>query len=232
MDWGSLRTTALNRPDSLALTLERLILSGEVGGGSKFPPERELAAELGVSRTSLRDALRALELKNFIVRSPGTGTVVVDPRQSPQANVIASGLDVESASLAQVMDVRACIEPPVAARAAANATRLEVIQLQRLVEEMHLNQTPKQFAELDRVFHRAIALYTHNPLLPRLLDRITEIIEVSRSDGYLTPARQRSSIAEHAAIVDAIAAKDPVRAHEAAERHIESIQKRIGALDD
>ena len=228
MNWDALQTTALNRPDSLALMLERLILSGEVKSGARFPPERELAAKLGVSRSSLRDALRALELKNFIVRSPGTGTVVVDAAQSPHANVLASGLDVDSASLAQVMDVRACIEPPVAARAATNATRLEVLQLQRLLDEMRLNQTPKEFAELDRVFHHAIALYTHNPLLPRLLDRIAEIIEVSRDANFLTPARQRSSAAEHAAIVEAIAAKDPAQAYAAAERHIASIQNRLG----
>lgn len=219
----------MNRADSLALVLERLILSGEVKEGSRFPPERELAAQLGVSRTSLRDALRALELKNFIMRSPGIGTVVVDARQSSQANVIASGLDVDSASLAQVMDVRACIEPAVAARAAKNTTSLEIVQLQRLLEEMRLNQTPKQFSELDRVFHRAIAMYTHNPLLPRLLDRLAEIIEVSRDDSLLTAARQRSSIAEHAEIVDAIAARDSARAYRAAEQHIESIQKQIGA---
>lgn len=229
MDWDDLRATTLNRPDSLALALERLILSGDLATGAKLPPERTLSEQLGVSRASLRDALRDLEVRNLISRKPGTGTVVLDPGDSADVDALVSDMDPSMSSLMDVLDVRGCIEPPVTARAAQRATRLEILQLENLISEMRLRQSPKEFAELDRTFHRAIARYTHNPFLPRLLDRISEIIELSRDDSVLTEERQMSSLIEHTEIVEAIAARDSKRAFDASERHIISIRSRLRA---
>ena len=230
LDWSQLSRPGLSSPDQLVVTLERLIIGGELAIGDRLPPEREFAHQLKVSRSTLREALRVLELAGLIDRAPGRGTVILGPGKTPKGNVLASGLDVDQSELIDVMDVRACIEPPVAARAARRATRLDVVQLQQLVAEMSMELSITEFARLDRQFHRTIAQYAYNPLLLRLLDRVSEIIEYSRKDQLLTRSRQRSSIKEHREIVDAIAAGNEEAAYRASRAHIQSVQDRLVAL--
>ncbi|MEU8719419.1 FCD domain-containing protein [Streptomyces antimycoticus] len=78
------------------------------------------------------------------------------------------------------MEVRACIEPSVTARAARRATPADIVQLHALLDAMRRELTRREFTDLDRTFHRAIAQYTRNPLLLRLLDRVYEIGEPGR----------------------------------------------------
>lgn len=220
VDWGSLKRETTSLTDTISLSLERLILEGNLVDGDRLPPERELAAQLGVSRNSLRDALRSLELHGLIERKQGRGTVVRDRSQSPRGDVLASGLDLHNGDFMQAIDVRACIEPPIAARAAVRVSALDVAQLERLLDDMARDIDVEEFRRLDRLFHRAIAQYTHNPLLLRLLDRVSEIIEVTRRSLPITRTTRRRAIEEHRAIVDAIAAHDPDAAYAAAAEHI------------
>ncbi|WP_016698441.1 FadR/GntR family transcriptional regulator [Actinoalloteichus spitiensis] len=229
MDWHRLRRPSLSRPDTLAIDIERLILTGSLRPGDRVPAERELAAALGVSRGSVREALRDLASRGLVARRPGSGTVVLDPTASRFGEVLASGLDADRIELLQVMEVRACVEPPVAARAALRATPANVAQLAGLVDEMTRDPTPAGFADLDRTFHRAIAQYTHNPLLVRLLDRVHEITEASRDESLVSAARRRSSIEEHREILRAIERHDPEGASAATAAHIDSVLRRITA---
>jgi len=230
MTVNQIRRGPLSTADSLVVQIERLILANEIQVGAKLPPERELAQTLKVSRTSLRDALRSLEMRGRVRRQPGLGTVITDPGATPYGNVLASGLDVAPAGLDDVMDVRACIEPPIAARAATRASSTDIAQLHRLIEEMTIELTPREYAKLDHIFHRTVAQCAQNPLLLRLLDRVSEIIEPSRGSSYLTKSRQRLSIAEHGEIVKAISARDPDAAFLAATAHVESILAETAKL--
>lgn len=226
------RRATLSTADNLVVQIERLILANEIQVGAKLPPERELAQTLKVSRTSLRDALRSLEMRGRVRRQPGLGTVITDPGATAQGNVLASGLDVAPAGLGDVMDVRACIEPPIAARAATRASSTDIAQLHRLIDEMTIELTPREYAKLDHIFHRTVAQCAQNPLLLRLLDRVSEIIEPSRESSYLTKSRQRLSIVEHREIVRAIATRNPEAAFLAATTHVESILAETAKLSD
>ncbi len=225
--WGRLVGEHMTVPDSLAQRLERMILSGELVEGDRLPPEREFSATLGVSRNTLREALRVLELRGLLERKQGSGTHVRKVADSKHATSLAASLDEEVLSLVQVMELRACIEPPVAAFAAQRANPADIDQLHQLIEEMKLVSRPQMFADLDRLFHRSIAQYTHNPMLLRLLDKITEVIEVSRQELFLSESRQASSLREHIAIFEAIKARDADAAFSAAHAHVESIQNRL-----
>lgn len=86
------------------------------------------------------------------------------------------------------MEVRACIEPSVTARAARRATPADIVQLHALLDAMRREPTRREFTDLDRTFHRAIAQYTRNPLLLRLLDRVYEIGEPGRRENSLSAA--------------------------------------------
>ncbi|MGY1813378.1 FadR/GntR family transcriptional regulator [Blastococcus sp. SYSU D00820] len=216
-----------SRADTVASRLERQILDGTLAPGDRLPPERELAESLGVSRGSVREALRDLAVRGLVDRTRGRGTTVLRPGGTLTGLALAGGLDADQIELVQVMDVRACIEPSVAGRAARNATAQDVAQLEALLVEMETEQRPASFARLDRTFHRAIAQYSSNPLLVRLHDRVQELIEPSRREHLLTADRMRSSRREHDRIVAAIRAGDEAGAVAAAAAHVASVQRQI-----
>jgi GntR family transcriptional repressor for pyruvate dehydrogenase complex len=195
-----------------------------------LPPERELAEKLHVSRSSVREALRDLESRGMLERRPGLGTRVLDPGATARGRALAAGLEAEHAELLQVMELRSCIEPALAGRAAAKATSRDLAQLRGLLEKMSLAGEAQEFSVLDRTFHRAIAQCTYNPLLLRLFDLVHELAEPSRRIALVTPQRMQSSIQEHMAILRAIEAGDPGAAVRAAAEHVDSVQGAIKTL--
>lgn len=226
VDWASLDRVALSRSDSVAVDLERLILNGELGPGDRLPPERELAELAGVSRTSVRDALHDLEMRGLIDRKPGRGTIV---KAAPEefAGLARLNSPEDISKLTHVMEVRAIIEPPIAARAAARATRRDIAQLHSLLDDMTTELKPAEFADIDRQFHRAVAQCTKNPLLGALLDTVNDLIAPSRSNALQTRDRRRTSIHGHREIVSAIEAHDEEAAFRSAAAHIDSVRERI-----
>jgi GntR family transcriptional regulator, transcriptional repressor for pyruvate dehydrogenase complex len=230
VDWSSLESRTLSRPDALAVAIERLIFEGELGPNERIPGERDLARMLDISRASVREALRDLEQRGLVDRRPGRGTIVRDPTESANGDVLATALGGEQLEIEQVMEVRACIEPSIAGRTAMRATERDIAQLTEILESMRAERSAKRFAHFDRTFHHAIAQYTHNPLLVRLLEAVNDLIEPSRSEALQSAARRRASIDDHQRILDAVAAHDPEAAIAAAQAHIESVQRQIIAL--
>ncbi|CAA9325497.1 MAG: hypothetical protein AVDCRST_MAG36-646 [uncultured Nocardioidaceae bacterium] len=227
MDWQQVRTRSLSRPDRLVIELERMIVSGELPSGARVPPERDLARMLDVSRTSVREALRDLARRGLIDRRPGRGTLVAHPGASPTGDALVSGLGDEEAALARIMEVRACVEPAVAARAAQRATPRDVEALRAILERQERAAPGLPFADLDRAFHAAIAMYTQNPLLSRLLDNISDLVEPSRGVHLQSAGRRRTSLAEHRLIFDAIAAGDAEAARDGAAEHVRSVERLV-----
>ncbi len=224
---GGMPLARPSRADAVSVHLERLVLDGTLAPGDRLPPERELAETLGVSRGSVREAMRDLAVRGLVERTPGRGTTVLRPGGTLTGLALAGGLDADQIELAQVMDVRACIEPSVAGRAAGNVTAHGVAQLEALLVEMAAEHRPAEFGRLDRTFHRAIAQYSANPLLVRLHDRVQELIEPSRRRHLLTADRMRSSRRDHQRIVDAIRAGDESGAVAAAAAHVANVQRQI-----
>jgi branched-chain amino acid transport system permease protein len=214
VEWSRLRTGAVQVGDSLAATLQRMIVDAEIAEGERLPPERELAAALGVSRASVRDALRRLELIGLVDRRPGRGTVVVDPHRSELSGDLLERLDVPVRTLKEVMDLRATLEPPIAARAAARATRADLRRLHEVQSALEAPHSLDAGIELDVRFHSEIARATHNPLLVRLVDIASEWFGASRGAALQTEKRRQAMLVAHRTILQAIEARDP----DAAER--------------
>lgn len=225
VEWAELAPTSLSLPAELATDIERLILAGELPPGAKLPPERELATTLGVSRASIRDALRDLEMRGLLERTPGRGTIVADRPSSGVGRALLRELDPRSRDLLEVMEIRSIIEPPMTARAALRATAREVAQLQQLVESMSPELDAEEYASLDLAFHQAIARCTHNQLLARVLEAVNPMTAVSRSDRLQSPERRVASIAGHRRILEALRAHDPEAASAAAAEHVTAVQQ-------
>ena len=230
MDWPHVnRFVTLSLPDRLSIEIEKLIMGGQIEVGAKLPPERVLADSLGVSRVSIRQALHELETRGFIDRRPGRGTIILsatDAANKPGAS-IASAFASESRDITDVMELRAIIEPPIAAITAARATPRDIAQLRDLVDQMSMDVSASRYAELDRSFHQAIAQYTHKPLLSMLTEQIATLVAPSRNLSLQTKQRRRNSTKEHRRILDAIAASDPDAAEASAAAHIESITAEV-----
>lgn len=233
MDWTSMKpATTLSLPDRLSVDLERLILDGELAPGDRLPPERALAEHLGVSRVSIREALRELENRGLIDRKPGRGTVVLSPgERSGIADRIGEAVNAASAEIRDIMELRAIVEPPIARITAGRARPRDIAQLRELVEAMESESAKDRYAELDRAFHQSIAQYTHNPLLELINEQIAQQIAPSRGSRYQTRARRRVSSAAHRRIFEAIAAGDGDLAEAEARAHVLDIADQIALAD-
>lgn len=230
MDWSNVnRIAILSLPDRVSIEIEKLIMTGKLEVGSKLPPERVLAHSLGVSRVSIRQALHELEVRGLIDRRPGRGTVIVSAtEESSQSRAsIAAALSSGGHELANVMELRAIIEPPIAGLTASRATERDTAQLRNLVLQMSLDVSVEAYAEIDSAFHQAIAQYTHNPLLSMLTKQIATLIAPSRCANLQTKRRRKNSTDEHEKILQAIVAHDPEAAESAAATHIRSITEEI-----
>jgi GntR family transcriptional repressor for pyruvate dehydrogenase complex len=225
-DWVGIHHSQLSVPDNLAVEIERLILSGLLPVGGRIPPERELAELWGLSRSSVRDALKQLALRGLIERRPGRGTIVVE-KVNQLGGTLIDLLNDGQHELLQVMEVRTVIEPSVAARAAQRARPVDLEELAQLLREMSEKVTVKRFAELDRTFHLSIARATGNPLLVSLLERVGEIVDQSPHELLQSRSEHLTTLSEHAAIFQALCERDPEAAEAAALAHLESVQQQI-----
>jgi GntR family transcriptional regulator, transcriptional repressor for pyruvate dehydrogenase complex len=229
IDWSSVHVGGRSVADDLVARLRRMIFDGELAPGARLPPERELQSVLGVSRVSVREALYQLELQGLVDRRPGRGTVVVAPDRSDRAPTLLAILTAGDRDLLELMDLRAAIEPPIAARAAARATVADVQELRDLVDEMQRTSAVERVIELDEAFHAAIGRATHNPLFAQFLDVIRDWLHATRRGALQSDRRRRESIEAHTRIVAAISARDADAAATAMREHIEAVNRLLEA---
>jgi GntR family transcriptional regulator, transcriptional repressor for pyruvate dehydrogenase complex len=202
--------------------LRHMIASGRLVAGQKFPPEADLCDELGVSRGSLREAVRMLSALGVIESRHGSGTYVSQLRPEEIIGSLALTVDLLPLSgLLDMYELRRVLESHAAAQAAARITAEAEAELLSLIEEMEATSNPDLASSLDARFHAAIAGAGGNPTLMALLG-----VFRSRSRAYQVfelpngPDLKRISDLGHRAIAEAIVGRDPVAASVAAAAHV------------
>jgi len=209
--------------------LRRYIADGAFAVGVRLPPERQLTDELGMTRTMLRKALDALERDGIIWRHVGKGTFIAGG--SPQAPTSAMVELGRQLTPFRMMRARMAIEPAIAREAAVNASGDTQIRMRRALDRSKLAATWKEYEAQDDVFHRTIAEASDNLLLLSLFDQLNGVRRavawgnVSRQSAQ--PSPDHSSFAEHEAISEAIARRDPVAAYESMRVHLRSVSQRL-----
>ncbi|SCL26835.1 DNA-binding transcriptional regulator, FadR family [Micromonospora rhizosphaerae] len=202
--------------------LRQMISSGRLAAGQKFPPEAELCEELGVSRGSLREAVRMLSALRVIDSRHGSGTYVA--RLVPEEIVGTLALTVDLlplAGLLEIYELRRVLEAHATSQAAARITDEQGRELLQLLDRMEATSDGHQASELDALFHSTIAAIAGNPTLATLLDvfrsrsRSYQIFDTA--DGKLIKA---TSDAGHRSITNALIARDPAAAYSAAAQHV------------
>ncbi|MGW4028725.1 FadR/GntR family transcriptional regulator [Streptomyces sp. NPDC004838] len=230
VDWTLIAPEATLGPHRLAGRLQGLIEEGRLAPGERIPAERELAGQLRISRASVREALRELELRGLVNRKPGRGTIVTDTTR-PDLHPRQLGDMNDAARLVhEVMDLRSAVEPPVAARAAVRATASDLQHLAELLSQAELERDRDNLAaliELDGAFHVAVAKAAHNPMLTRLLEATNEWVGPSRDPQYQSTERLVASLRGHRRILAALIGHDGDAAAQAMADHLSEVQGMI-----
>ena len=201
--------------DQIAATLGTELLKGVHAPGSNMPAEPELIARFQVSRTVMREVMKTLAAKGFVISKTRVGTRVRDPVYWNyfDADVLAwrvrLGLDDEF--MKSLTEVRRSLEPAAAGLAARRRSPTDIAQLRECVRQMaRTDHTRQTFAEADLDFHLAIAIASGNPLLRSMASVIEAALAApfSHSSPIDDANDHEVTVNSHAAIVDAIEARD------------------------
>jgi GntR family transcriptional regulator, transcriptional repressor for pyruvate dehydrogenase complex len=209
-----------------------IIRSGEFRVGDKLPPERALADRLGVSRNSVREAIRGLTEKKILETRRGDGTYVCASVEPSPGDLLTELLKARAKRVKEIFELRTMLEPQIAALAARHITQREINRLKTLIfdQETRLIYGEDDF-ELDAAFHFHLAEAARNKLLVEVLKTVDHILQESRSAAFRTGDRRRASMRSHYLIVDALERKDPRGAQEAMTLHLLDVEQVIFGSD-
>jgi GntR family transcriptional repressor for pyruvate dehydrogenase complex len=214
--------------EQVAQQLLALLSKGVLKPGDRLPPERQLAKEMNVGRTTIREALKLLTINGLLETRRGDGTYV----RQDYIDTITQQLDwsmmLDSHQVDLVLEVRIPLEIQVASLAAERATAQDLKQIEDLLEPVTLLPSGESSQpEADLQFHLAVVAASHNQLLYRLMYSMIHLLKqylelASRMTESIESTRQ-----EHANIYNAIAAHDARRAAEAMRAHLEISRELI-----
>jgi GntR family transcriptional repressor for pyruvate dehydrogenase complex len=223
--FGTVTRAAL--PDQIAARVVELITERHLKAGDRLPPERELAQAMGVSRSSLREALRALSVLGVTEMRQGDGTYLsaLDPEalMRPFGLVLA----LNDGQLQELFEARRVIEPALAALAAERIGEPALDALREcLRDSAEAVQDEEAFMRIDLELHGLIARAASNSILWHVIGSISGMGLASRRRTNPLPGLREQSVEDHRAIVAALEARDPDAAAAAMLRHLENVQRR------
>jgi GntR family transcriptional regulator, transcriptional repressor for pyruvate dehydrogenase complex len=210
--------------EEVADRIRVLMLDGTFPPGEPLPSERHLAERFGVSRGSIRDALRTLETIGLLETRHGQGTfpheLSVDRLVAPLASVMAYRSDLQD----ELLDVRRMFEPAVARAAAQRATEEDLADLQRILDAQRQKLKDGQSAIVeDTAFHAVLARSTRNRVVMSIMATLNDLLVESRTQSLNQQGRPARSIDGHEAVVSALRLHDADAASRAMYSHIDQI---------
>ena len=224
-DFGIVRRNKVY--EEVARQIERLILK-KLKPGDKLPAERELAEVLKVSRGSIRDAIRSLELLGLVEARQGTGTIVREIGGDASANPFAGVLKRRQEAVWELLDFRKMLEPPLAARAATHASPEEIAELGSILKRQEEKQKQgKTAVSEDAEFHYNVALASGNTVVLKVIDIIMDLLRETRTRSLQVEGRAQKSFEGHRRILASIQHHDSDAAKSAMLRHIEDVEEIV-----
>ena len=226
MDVAPIKSTRIY--EEIVRRVKAMIAEGRLKGGDRLPPERDLAEKFVVSRTSVREALRALESLGLVEIRPGEGTFIrevsIDALVEPLARLMVS----EREATGELFEARRLLEPSLAALAATRATPEEIQEMERILEaqaqEIAAGRTG---LAQDAQFHAAIGAAAHNRAITRIAHAVMDVLTQSREESLNTPGRPKRSHEDHRRVLAAVRARDAEGAQRAMLEHIEAVESLV-----
>jgi GntR family transcriptional repressor for pyruvate dehydrogenase complex len=209
-------------PERVAEEILRFVDVEKLAPEDRLPSERELAALLGVSRPSVREGVRFLEARGYLVVRRGQGVFVQRP---PAYEGLRHGMDGQRLTFTQLFDMREVLEVPAAGWAASIHNEAAIDQVEAVLNT--LNQAAEsetkdwsRLRELDAEFHMSIVAAAGNPFLNQTLGVLNELLREGMNTTLPLPGRLEKSRRDHARILAALRAGDQTEARAAARSHI------------
>jgi GntR family transcriptional repressor for pyruvate dehydrogenase complex len=210
--------------------LETMIIENRLHPGDRLPSERDLALEFGVSRTVVREAVRALVAKNLLEVRPGSGTLVRRPSMASVASSMALLLRVgqDHVDYEKLHEVRRALEVEIVGLAAERRTAEDLLLIERLLAEAPDTWADRErFAQHDLAFHNALAQAAHNEIFLFVLNSLADIMLEVRRMAFTVPGLPQQAQTLHHAIVEAIREGDPQRAQQAMHEDLLYAEKNL-----
>jgi GntR family transcriptional regulator, transcriptional repressor for pyruvate dehydrogenase complex len=213
--------------DDAIEAIKQMIMDGELRPGDRLPREPDLAERLGLSRNSLREAVRALSLIHVLDVRRGDGTYVTSLEPSLLMDAMGFMVDFHrDDTVLQILEARRMIEPVIAEMAAVRMPAEDIKGLTLLLDSLGDNPTVEQLVENDLEFHRRIAAGSGNAVLASLLESLSGRTQRARAWRGLTQEGVRErTLAEHRAIVRALADRQPDVTRALSTMHVAGVEQ-------
>ncbi len=213
------------------VSIKQMIVGGALSPGDRLPPEKELSERLGLSRNSLREAVKALELIKVLDVRRGDGTYVTSLEPHLLLDAMSFVVDLyQDHSLLEIFEVRRVLEPYAAGRAAQHITDDDVASLERMMTTVDETTNVEDLVAHDIEFHRMIAQIGGNAYLSSLLDGLSSATARARVWRGLTQERSVArTLAEHRSIVEALASRDAEMARSWTTVHVGGVESWLRA---
>lgn len=202
--------------------IKEIIKKGELKKGDKLPSERELADKLKVSRTSVREALKALIMLGLVESKHGEGNFIKSNFEDNLLEPISIVFLLMGSKNEEIIQLRKIIEPEAAALAAENITEDELNELFDTIEEMKKSSDNKSCSELDRKFHYKIIQASRNNLISAIMFSISTLIEKYIDSSHIYDINKEDMEHQHEDIYIAIKEHNSERAFDLVRNHLEA----------
>ena len=217
--------------EQIANRLLTLIKEKQLRPGDRLLPERELAEMMKVSRPSLREALRALQIMNIIENRQGSGNYItaLEPEQLVEHLDIVFALD--DSTYHDLFQARRILETAIAEMAAEQITDDEIEQMEKsITQATEVIDDPDAFMEADMDLHGMILKAARNRIMPVFMQSINKISLFSRRRTGEDINVRKATVRDHRAIVKALRARDPEAAKEAMMQHLAHVEKKMDQI--
>ncbi|MBO2465396.1 FadR/GntR family transcriptional regulator [Actinomadura violacea] len=214
--------------------IKAMIADGRLAPEQRLPTERELAVSLGISRSSMREAIRALTVLGVLESRHGSGIYVTSLETGELLETFGMVAEISPASrLAELLEVRRILESSATALAAARIGEEELAEVERCLKAMDDAEDPEEFLVADMAFHRTIAQAAGNEALAAIVEGLSSRTFRARiRRGEQDAAAFARARTEHGRIYRSLCARDPEAARTAAAAHIGAVEEWLQAQLD
>ena len=216
--------------DQIIETITRQIAEGKIKPGDKIPGERSLSEMFNVSRTSIRQALKALEFLGVLEIRHGATTTLKTSGASLFINPLKFLSILYNVDITELFEARKTIEVALAKKAAGHAAVHDIENMQRCLEKAENNlNNPEVFLFAEKDFHECIFVASGNQILTAMINSLNSLLIGSRKESIKTFENLKVSFDEHYRIFEAIKRRDAEAAGNAMLDHLEDVEKRLRA---
>lgn len=228
MKFRTLKSERLS--DKVVQEILNMIEAGKLKPGDKLPTEIEFAEQLGVSRGILREALTILQQQGYISRKPKDGTYI---RDLPEKNIVNEPIITmfKKASYRDLLELRESLEQKAVELAIERAKDDEIIEIERMLDNINLSKEKSSMSILDQNFHLKLAELSKNVLLINFINLYYDLIREIGESSFKKAKRKEEVIEEHRKIIKAIKERDIEKAKHAVVYHLGMVEKSIDSIE-